>query len=157
MGWPWIVVQYTGGRTCGLTGKVCVMFKLSAISDEISQDFQRVVDVCQEFGVEQVEPRSVWDTAPQDLTDEQVAEMKRILDDAGMSVAAIASPFFKCDLGNEEQYAEHIGILRRCIEIGHELETNIIRGFTFWKTGPAKDVWQQIIDAYQEPIEICEQ
>jgi sugar phosphate isomerase/epimerase len=132
------------------------MFKLSAISDEISQDFQRVVDVCQEFGVEQVEPRSVWDTASQDLTDEQVAEMKKILDDAGMSVAAIASPFFKCDLGDEEQYAEHIGILRRCIEIGKELGTDIIRGFTFWKTGPAEEVWQEIIDAYQEPIEILE-
>ncbi|MBD3293601.1 MAG: TIM barrel protein [Armatimonadia bacterium] len=132
------------------------MFKLSVISDEISQDFQRVVDVCQEFGVEQVEPRSVWDTAPQDLTDEQVAEMKKILDDAGMSVAAIASPFFKCDLGDDEQYQEHIGILRRCIEIGKELGTDIIRGFTFWKTGPAEDVWEEIIDAYQEPIEILE-
>jgi sugar phosphate isomerase/epimerase len=140
----------------GQTGKVCVMFKLSVISDEISQDFQRVVDVCQEFGVEQVEPRSVWDTAPQDLTDEQVDEMKQILDDAGMSVCAIASPFFKCDLGDEEQYEEHIQILRRCIEIGKVLGTNVIRGFTFWKTGPAEDVWQEIIDAYQEPIEILE-
>ena len=139
-----------------LTGKVCIMFKLSVISDEISQDFQRVVDVCQEYGVEQVEPRSVWDTPPQKLTDEQVAEMKRILGNAGMSVCAIASPFLKCDLGDEAQYQEHLGILRRCIEIAHELDTKIIRGFTFWKTGPAKDVWQQIVDAFEEPIRICE-
>ncbi|MGC9320446.1 MAG: sugar phosphate isomerase/epimerase family protein [Armatimonadota bacterium] len=133
------------------------MFKLSVISDEVSQDFQRVVDVCREFDVPMVEPRSVWDTAPQDLTDEQVAEMKSILDEAGMGVCAIASPFFKCDLGDEEQYQEHIGILRRCIEIGRALGTNIIRGFTFWKTGPAESVWQQILDAFEEPIEICEQ
>ncbi|MEA3403881.1 MAG: sugar phosphate isomerase/epimerase family protein [Armatimonadota bacterium] len=133
------------------------MFKLSVISDEVSQDFQRVADVCREFDVPMVEPRSVWDTAPQDLTDEQVAEMKRILDEAGMGVCAIASPFFKCDLGDEDQYQEHIGILRRCIEIGRALGTNIIRGFTFWKTGPAHSVWHQILDAFEEPIEICEQ
>ncbi|MCD6362097.1 MAG: sugar phosphate isomerase/epimerase [Armatimonadetes bacterium] len=132
------------------------MFKLSVISDEISQDFQRVVDVCQEYGVSMVEPRSVWDTAPQDLTDEQLAEMKRILDEAGMGVACIASPFLKCDLGDEEQYEQHLGILRRCIEIAHFFDCNIIRGFTFWKTGPAEAVWQQILDAYAEPIEICE-
>ncbi len=133
------------------------MFKLSVISDEVSQDFERVVEVCQEFDVPMVEPRSVWDTAPQDLTDEQVGDMKRMLDEAGMGVAAIASPFLKCDLGDEEQYREHIGILRRCTEIAHELGTNIIRGFTFWKTGPAEAVWQQILDAFDEPIEICEQ
>jgi len=133
------------------------MFKLSVISDEISQDFQRVVDVCREFDVPMVEPRSVWDTPPQGLSDEQVGEMKRILDEAGMGVCAIASPFFKCDLGDEEQYAEHIDILRRCIEIARVFDTKIIRGFTFWKTGPASAVWQQILDAFDEPIAICEQ
>ena len=36
------------------------------------------------------------------------------------------------------------------------LDCNIIRGFTFWKTGPASSVWQQLLDAYEEPIEILE-
>ncbi|HJN14411.1 MAG TPA: sugar phosphate isomerase/epimerase family protein [Armatimonadota bacterium] len=132
------------------------MFKLSVISDEISQDFQRVVDVCQEYDVPMVEPRSVWEKAPQDLTDDDVAKMKQILDAAGMSVSAIAAPFFKCDLGDADQYAEHMGILRRCIQIGQTLDCKIIRGFTFWKTGPAESVWQQLLDAYQEPIAILE-
>lgn len=133
------------------------MFKLSVISDEISQDFQRVADVCREFSIPMVEPRSVWDTAPHKLSDQQVAEMTRILDAAGMGVCAIASPFLKCDLGDADQYAEHLGILRRCIEIGRILGTNVIRGFTFWKTGPAEAVWQQILDAFEEPIRICEE
>ena len=132
------------------------MFKLSVISDEISQDFQRVVDVCREYGVPMVEPRSVWDTPPHKLTDDQLGAMKRILDEAGMGVACIASPFLKCDLGDDAQYQEHLGILRRCIEMAHRFGCNIIRGFTFWKTGPAEAVWQQILDAYDEPIGICE-
>jgi sugar phosphate isomerase/epimerase len=132
------------------------VFKLSVISDEVSQDFQRVVDVCQEYEVPMVEPRSVWEKAPQELTNDDVKKMRAILDEAGMGVCSIASPFFKCDLGDEKQYREHIGILRRCIEIGRMLDCNLIRGFTFWKTGPANSVWQQLLDAYEEPIEILE-
>jgi len=133
------------------------MFKLSVISDEISQDFQRVVDVCGEYGVPQVEPRSVWDTPPHKLTDDQLEKMRSILDEAGMSVAAIAAPFLKCDLGDEAAYQEHLGILRRCAEMCHLFGCHIVRGFTFWKTGPAEAVWQQLLDAYEAPIRICEQ
>lgn len=133
------------------------MFKLSVISDEISQDFQRVVDVCKEYGVAMVEPRSVWDTPPHKLSDEQLNQMKAIMDASGFSVPCIASPFLKCDLGDADQYQEHLGILRRCIEIAHRFDCKIIRGFTFWKTGPAQAVWQQLLDAYSEPILICEQ
>lgn len=132
------------------------MFKLSVISDEISQDFGRVVEVCKEYGVAMVEPRSTWDTPPHKLTDVQIAEMKRIMKDAGFTVPCIAAPFLKCDLGDADQYAEHLGILRKCIHLAHEFDCKIIRGFTFWRTGPAGDVWQQLLDAYTEPIRICE-
>lgn len=132
------------------------MFKLSVISDEISQDFQRVVDVCKEYGVPQVEPRSVWDTPPHKLSDDQLQQMKRILDEAEMSVSAIAAPFLKCDLGDEKAYNEHLDLLRRCAEMCHLFGCNIVRGFTFWKTGPAEAVWQQLLDSYAKPIKICE-
>jgi L-ribulose-5-phosphate 3-epimerase len=132
------------------------MFRLSVISDEISQDFQRVVDVCQEYGVGLVEPRSVWDTPPPKLSLEQAARMKDILAAANMSVCCIASPFLKCDLGDAQQYQDHLGILRHCVELSHFFGCKIIRGFTFWKTGPAEAVWQQLLDAYAEPIRICE-
>ena len=132
------------------------MFRLSVISDEISQDFQRVVDVCQEYGVGLVEPRSVWDTPPPKLSLEQAARMKDILAAANMSICCIASPFLKCDLGDAQQYHDHLGILRHCVELAHFFGCKIIRGFTFWKTGPAEAVWQQLLDAYAEPIRICE-
>lgn len=133
------------------------MFKLSVISDEISQDFQRVVQVCQEYEVPLVEPRSVWDTPPHKLTEEQLDKMRQILQEAGMGVAAIAAPFFKCDLGDEAAYREHLDILRRCAHMCHLFGCKIVRGFTFWKTGPAEKVWQQLLDAYEEPLRICEE
>jgi len=132
------------------------MFHLSAISDEISQDFQRVIDVCKEYGAAMIEPRSVWDTPPHELSDDQIAQMKRMLDENAFAVPCIAAPFLKCDLGDDAQYQEHLGILRKCIALAHALDCKIIRGFTFWKTGPAETVWQQLLDAYVEPIKICQ-
>lgn len=133
------------------------MFSLSVISDEVSQDFQRVIDVCNDYGVAMVEPRSVWDTPPQELSADQVRRMKAILNDNAFRVPCIAAPFLKCDLGDQEQYKQHMEILRRCINLAHELDCRIIRGFTFWKTGPAEAVWQQLLDAYEEPISLCEE
>jgi sugar phosphate isomerase/epimerase len=132
------------------------MFSLGVISDEVSQDPRRVIQVCGEFGVRCVEPRSVWNTPPQGLADEQIVELASLLREAGLVVPCIASPFLKCDLGDAEQYAAHLDLLRRCIHLAHVLGCRVIRGFTFWKTGPADAVWQQLLDAYAEPIRLCE-
>ena len=134
------------------------MFQLAAFTDEISQDFEHAVAVCQEYGVPAVEIRSVWQKkGPQDLLDGELARMLDILGAARMTTACIASPFLKCDLGDEDAYRAHLGILRRCCQVARMMGTDIIRGFTFWKTGPAQAVWQQLLDAYSEPIRICEQ
>ncbi len=133
------------------------MFKLCVITDEISQDLERVIQVCKEYDVEGLEPRTVWDKALFELTDEDARRIKQLADDNGMKIMSLASPFFKCDLGDKEQYDTHIGYLKRFAELCHMWDCKIIRGFTFWKTGPAEQVMQQIIDAYEEPIRILEE
>ena len=89
------------------------MFKLAVISDEVSQDFQTVANVAAEYKLNGIEIRSVWDKPPQDLTDEDMAKMKGILDEAGIEVAGIASPFFKCEIDSEQERREHLEILRK--------------------------------------------
>ena len=87
------------------------MFKIGVIGDEISQDFQTVVNVAQELNLDSIEIRSVWDKPPQELTEGDIDEMKRILDGTGVQIVGIASPFFKCDIDNPEERKEHLGIL----------------------------------------------
>ncbi len=131
------------------------MFKLACFTDEISQDLATAIAVCKEYELDGVEIRSVWDKPPQELSDDDVARIKDMLGEAGLATCCIASPFFKCDLGNEAEYEEHLRILRRCIWMGQQLGTNIVRGFTFWKKGPLTDeVFQQILEAYKEPVNI---
>ncbi len=133
------------------------MFKLAVFTDEITQDFARAVEVAKQFELHGVEVRSVWNKPPQDIDRDDRKKMKEILDDAGLVVCSIASPFLKCELDSEDEYREHLDILRRCIDLGKHFGCDIVRGFTFWRRGDVDEVWQQVIDKYQEPVKILEE
>jgi sugar phosphate isomerase/epimerase len=133
------------------------MFKLGAMTDEISQDFEHAIAVCKEYGLQTAEIRSVWNKPPQDLGDTDVKAMKAILEEAGMTVSCIASPFYKCDLDDAEARGQHLDILRRCIALAQAMGAHIVRGFTFWKPSDVNAVWPQLLQAFEEPIEIVSQ
>jgi sugar phosphate isomerase/epimerase len=133
------------------------MFKTGVISDEISQDFERVCKVARELGLDSVEIRTAWDKNPQDLEDDDVKKMKKILKENGLRVCAIASPFLKCDLDSEEEYKQHLRMLKKFIKLANEFEIRIIRGFAFWKKeGPLEKYWERIISKFSEPVKILE-
>jgi sugar phosphate isomerase/epimerase len=73
------------------------MFKLSVISDEVSQDIRVVASFARKFNLEGVEIRSVWGKSPQHLLPE-ANEVRRVLSEYGLKVSAIASPLFKADI-----------------------------------------------------------
>ncbi len=131
------------------------MFKLGVFTDEVSQDFERAVQVAQEYRLQTVEIRSVWDKRPHDLTDDDLERILRILGPTGMKVSNIASPFYKCDIDDDAACAEHLRLLARCIEIAHRLGTNVVRGFTFWNTGRTAEVWGKILERYQQPVQMA--
>ncbi len=132
------------------------MFKLGVISDEVSQEFQEVVDMATEFDLDSIEIRSVWEKPPQDLTEEDVKRMKEILAGADLQIIGVASPFFKCDIDDPDARKEHIQILRDCIDIAHQFDARIIRTFVFWETGQTEERWQELLDSYEEPVRIAE-
>jgi len=131
------------------------MFKISVISDEVSQDLKRVAAFAKRFNLDGVEIRSVWSKGSHLLLQE-ADEIKKILSEYGLRVSAIASPFFKADIDNESEYREHLDILRNCIELAIKLDTKIIRGFTFWRKGRLGDYIDRILKKYQKPLEIIE-
>src|SRR4051794_41031273 len=80
--------------------------KLAAITDEISQDFEYALDVLVEYGAKGAELRGLWGVNIADLTDEQAERARKALTDRGLAVAALSTPFFKCDL---EMTAPNVG------------------------------------------------
>ncbi len=132
------------------------MFKFGIVGDEVSQDFQSVVDFATEFKLGAIEIRSVWDKPPQALTERDIDQMKRVLDGTDIRIVGIASPFFKCDINDMKEREDHIGILRACIKLAKSLDTNLIRIFAFWRTDDVERRWDEIISAYDEPVKIAE-
>jgi L-ribulose-5-phosphate 3-epimerase len=131
------------------------MYRRSVITDEISQDFDAVLDVARAFSLDALEIRSVWDTRVDQLDDAAVRRLKEATEKAGMVICGVAPPFYKCDVDSPEERREHLEILRRAIDVGQRLGTNIVRTFTFWKKHTLADVWDELIDSYQKPIEIA--
>lgn len=107
--------------------------KLAVISDEVSQDFDRVIAFAQEFGLDGIEIRSVDDKPPHKQSDEDVDRIAAKMRDAGLEVTGIASPVLKCDVRNEAEVAEHIEIFKRCIELAKRWNAPLIRVFTGWR------------------------
>jgi len=131
------------------------VFKLSVISDEVSQDFERVAKFAKRMELDGIEIRTVWNLKPQELV-KRLGDLKKILKEYDLEVSAIASPFFKANIDDPKEYEEHIEILKRCIELAKSLDTNIIRGFTFWWKGPIEENIERILEKFQKPLEMIE-
>jgi sugar phosphate isomerase/epimerase len=131
------------------------MFRLSVITDEVSQDLEAVSKFAKSFNLDGIEIRNVWGRAPQDLLEES-DRIRKILAKYELEVSAIASPFFKADLKNHAEYTKHLEILERCIKLAKNLETDIIRGFTFWRDGSLNEHIDEIVEKFQKPLEMIE-
>lgn len=131
-------------------------FRMAVISDEVSQDPRRIVAFAKAFGLSAIELRSLWEGPPQALTKDRIRELTTILDDAGLKTCSIASPFLKCDFDDRAQFQAHLEILRKCLELSHALETDFIRGFTFWrKEELARDI-APVLDRFQSVLSILD-
>ncbi len=125
-------------------------FKVSVISDEISQDFDHACSViANDFGLHWVEIREMWGKNLQVSTDAEIAEAKKILAKYKLQVTDIASPLFKVNWpgapksqygskgdmhgADEVAYKKQDEIVERSISLAKQFGTNKIRCFDFWR------------------------
>ncbi len=130
-------------------------FRLGVITDEISQELSEALDVAEEFALDGVEIRSVWDRSPFELTGEDGERIRALTRERGLSVCGISAPFFKCALDSEEERRAHLAGLERCIRLAELWEAPIIRGFSFWGEGTFDQALPRIAEAYQEPAKLA--
>jgi len=129
--------------------------KLAVITDEVSQELERVLEIAAEFGLAAIEVRSLWNKAPHELTDADIRQIKTRCTDLGLAVCSIASPVFKCDYGDPQQEREHLAILRRCVDIAGELNAPLVRLFTFWRK-PHFPSWDAIAEKLAQAARLVE-
>ncbi len=72
--------------------------RLSIITDEISQDLDCALEVCEDLGVRMMELRAIGGANVVSHDQSSLQRVKTTLDDKGFDVCAISSPFLKCHL-----------------------------------------------------------
>lgn len=83
------------------------------------------------LGAKHIEVRSAWGTNVSELSVEQLAELKAVLDANGLMVSAIASPIGKVDASLPVEH--EVQRLRRIIDAAMTLDTRYIRIFSFYR------------------------
>jgi len=109
--------------------------------------------MAKEFDLSGVEIRSVWEKSVHELTGNELKEVKRVVNEEGLDVCCLASPFFKCSLHRGDEYNQHLRILHKSISAASILGAPVIRGFTFWRSRGTAN-WKAVERRFREPIRI---
>lgn len=108
-------------------------FHLSAFADEASESMAEQLDALAAAGIRQIELRFVDGLNIGELTPAAARELRRRLDDAGVSISAIGSPYGKIKL--TDPFAPHLDAFRRTLETAQELGATRLRLFSFFLDG----------------------
>jgi L-ribulose-5-phosphate 3-epimerase len=146
--------------------KLDCAFQLSVITDEITQDFGRALQVAaKEFGLGFVELRGLWNKNIVSLDEKEVAEAKKLLDRYELKVTDIASPLFKVDwpgapkskyspkgssYGASFSFEQQDEVLERAANVANAFGTNRIRLFDFWRLEDDKPYRKEMDEKLRE-------
>lgn len=111
--------------------KDVVTWSLSGFGDEVDPDPAVQAAVLLALGAHHIEVRSAWGTNVSELSVDQVADLKVILDDKGLTVSAVASPIGKVDVSLPVEH--ELDRLRQIISVAKGLDTAYIRIFSFYR------------------------
>lgn len=139
------------------------MVKVCITTDVILQDFEKAVNIAKELGVDGIDIRSLWYKSVQQLTTNEVKKVKSLLAEAELDVVMISPQLFKCDIEEESHFKDHLTILKNCIEIAKQLDTDLVRSFGFWKKGNQEykqenkdEFHEKVVARYQGAVNIAE-
>ena len=102
----------------------------SAFGDELTASFRDQLVGLKEYGIHHIEPRGIDGKNISTLTDSELQELRKTLDQEGCGVSAIGSPIGKYSL--DEDLSIHLEDYERVIRAAKILGTNKIRMFSFF-------------------------
>ncbi len=108
-------------------------FQFAAFADEAGSGLNEQIAAMKENGISLLEIRGVDGQNISQLTEKQAAEVRKRLDDAGISVWSLGSPYGKISI--EEDFAPHLEQFCRGLELAHILGAEHIRLFSFYLPG----------------------
>lgn len=105
-------------------------FTLSAFADEADSRITEQIRAMKENGIPYLEVRGVDGENISDITAEKAKQLRQILDDSGVSVWSLGSPYGK--IGISDPFGPHLDKFKHGLELAHILGTTHIRMFSFY-------------------------
>jgi sugar phosphate isomerase/epimerase len=146
-------------------------FRLSVITDEISDDFDRACSVAaNDFGLGWVEIRALWKKNIADLSSDDITRALEVLRKYNLRVTDIGSPLFKVHWpgaprsrfggGNQNNatntdFDRQDQVLANCIEVAKQFKTDKIRCFDFWRLEDAAPYRAAMDDKLRIAADTC--
>ncbi len=112
-------------------------FLLSAFADEGGKTIKEQITALKNNNLTHIEPRGIDGVNIADYTPEMTKELKNILDENGIGVSALGSPFGKIEITDD--FAPHFEKFKRGVENSCILGTERIRMFSFYMPKDALD------------------
>ena len=147
------------------------IFKLSVITDEITQDLGRALEVAaSEFGFGYVELREMWGKNIMNLDSKEIAEARRLLEKFKLRVSSIGSPVFKVDWPDAPKskfspkrdqfsaaftYDQQDELLERALELARVFNVDRLRIFDFWRLDDQKPYREAIDEKLKKAASIA--
>jgi len=103
---------------------------LSAFADEISKDLKEQLQGLHQCGISYFDIRSVWGKNVMDLTDAEAREIKKMIGDEGIRIAAIGSPIGKTTI--DKPASVELDRLKKAVDLAEFFGTTYIRVFSFY-------------------------
>ncbi len=131
------------------------MVTISAFADEIAPDLDLQMDVLESLDIHCIDVRSIDDLNVSRFSAAQARNYAGRLAGRGFSVPCIGSPVGKIRL--DEDFAAHLDVLKRCIDVAQAMNSPCIRVFSFYPAPGRKieDCRSQVFGQMQAMIEVA--
>ncbi len=130
--------------------------RIFAFADEASPLIGKQIEAMQRNGLQGLEIRTVDGENVSAMSADKAREVRKKLDDAGLSVWSIGSPIGKIEIERDD-YSAHLDVLRHTVDTAHILGAANIRMFSFYipagkQPGPYRSL---VLDRLSEMADIC--
>lgn len=125
-----------------------------AFADEASGQIDKQIVAMQRNSLQGLEIRGVDGQSIADISMEKAREVRRKMDDAGLTVWSMGSPIGK--IGIEDDFAAHLDKLRHVLELADVLGAENVRMFSFFvPQGKAADYRNKVIDQVGQMVQVA--
>ena len=119
-------------------------FQLAAFADEADGKISGQIQAMKENGIGYLEIRGVDGVNISNISLEKAKEVRKQLDEEGLAVWSLGSPYGK--IGINDDFAPHLDLFKRGLEIADVLGTKHIRMFSFYvPQGEAEKYAQEVM------------